>query len=550
MAERKRDALVDALRAARVDYEAERVWHRFLLDAYTGCGGFAGKVKPPANGYLGWAAEVYASSTAGSITRESEAGDTYLDRFPREDGAKFQRRMDVAHYVNYTGPICDLYSSYLSSQPATRQGHEGRADLAAWLRNADGRGTSWDELRDETIVQRALELGWCPVMFDKDAAPEGVAITSRAQEHSLNLGVRAIPLFPANLPQWECDDAGALLWAKVRLDYCEKPDPLGGEIRYEKYLIWTRTDVSEYRITTSAEGDESATVVRDKVPHSFGAVPVIVFRAGKAPDDSIRGISIVGAVAVENRRHFNLLSELDEHLRSTVFALLQVPIPSGTQAPNELLTGAGNAVPVPADASQPYKFVSPEASVADTYETRLKSSEREMYRIANAPYESDSGAAQSGVSRAYQFDGTNKRLVKIAKGSASAEQRALQLVSVMLGGSQQDAASLLVTPPAEFRVDDLSVDLDNLIKAVSIRGMAATAKKLMVLRSVHKMLPNMSASDRQAVAVELEATCAAELQVPAVAFGGGAQTPEPPTTDPSASGAGDEGDPTLTQKAA
>ncbi len=501
--------LLDQLKEVRKDYAEDLVWNRFLLDAYTGTGGFAGKVKPPASGYLGWASEVYRPSTvfAGRTTI-----DTYLDRFPREDGPKFERRQDVAHYVNYVAPICDLFGSYISSQPPTRNGIDNNTELTAWMQNADGRGTTWDALKDETIIPRALQLGWCPVMFDRDPTP--IDVTSKAQQNKLNVRTRAMPLFPGNITQWETDDAGALLWVKIKLSYCSKTDPLAPATEYDKILIWTRTTVSEYRIAKDDKNQEHAEPVRQNEKHSFGAVPLVIFRAGKTPDDTVRGVSVVGHVAVENRRHFNCLSELDEHLRSAVFALLQVPIPPNATSPNELIGGAGNAVPVPSDATQPYKFISPDASVAATYEVRLKESAREIHRIASAPFENDSGAAQSGVSRAYQFEGTNKRLVKIAVGLAAAEETSLQLVATSHGAAANDVENIRCAPPNEFRVDDLSVDLDNLIKAVSVRGMAATAKMLIILRSVQKMLPNMHEDQRKLIEGELLKTRDAENAQP------------------------------------
>jgi hypothetical protein len=512
------DRLVEKLRSARSDYDTERVWHRFLLDAYAGCGGFAGKVRPPSAGYLGWASDVY--STPLWQQRGTETFDTYLDRFPREDAPKFERRIDVAHYVNYVGPIADLFCSYLSSQPPTRQGLDD-STMADWLEDADGRGTSWNELRDETIMPRALQLGWCPVMFDRDPTPDGVK--SRAHEKALDLRTRAIPLFPANVLEWQTDDSGSLLWVKIKLTYCEKVDPLGAEQQYDKFLIWTTDTVSEYRVVEREDGKPVVTTVRDKQPHGFGCVPLVVFRAGRS-EDPVRGISMVGAVAVENRRHFNLLSELDEHLRSTVFALLQVPIPEGSGGdggdegakPAEIVAGAGNAVGVPANATQGYAFIAPPGSVAATYEKRLEATTREIYRIASAPYEDDAGGAESGTARAYKFEGTNKRLVKVAKGMAHGDQASLQLVMRSQGVDEATVDKLRCSAPADFRVDDLSVDLDNLIKAVSVAGMAPTAKMHMVLRAVQKMLPNAHADQLKVIEAELAKRRDAEAAAPIV----------------------------------
>jgi len=493
--------LVDRLTATRDGYKEELVWHRFLLDSYTGAGGFAGRVKPPPSDYLGWAAAVYSGGSIAQSLASGDTRDTYLDRFPREDQAKFDRRCDVAHFVNYVGPICDLLGSYLAGAPPNREGIEG-SDLEGWAQDVDGRGTTWDDMLGSTIIPRALQLGWCPVLFDRDQPAQGV--TTRAQERQTGARTRAVPLFPGQILAWEVDDSGKLVWVKIRLDYVEQPDPLSEPVKYTKIQIWTRENVTVYRIDEN-KGKRTASVIQGPTSHNLGMVPLVRFRAIPAPDDAVRGISAVGNVAVENRRHFNCLSELDEHLRSTVFALLQVPVPPKSEAPKELLTGNGNAVPVPSDATQGYEFIAPPQTVADTYENRLKAIEREIYRIASVPFDNDSGAAQSGVSRAYQFEGTNKRLVKIAAGMASAEQTGLQIVARQMGRGDKEVTAIRVTSQQDFRVDDLAVDLDNLIKAIGVEGMSATAHMLMVLRNVLKLLPNLTADQRKTIESELEA---------------------------------------------
>lgn len=533
------DSLTEKLLEKRDGYEAELEWHKFLLDAYAGTGGFAGRIKQPDEDRLGWGASAYdtcCSTTNTTSTTQQPLPDgtsigntivrtyeTYLDAFPREDDAKFRRRIDIAHYVNYTGPICDLYAGYLSSVDPSREGVEDGAELADWMQDCDGRGTSWDELKETVLIPCALDLGWCPVIFDADTPPEDAEVKSKLDEQKLKLRARAVPLAPANILKWEADDGGTLKWVKYKIDYCEQADPLGDEVEYSKVWIWTRTDFSVYRID---KGAQTATVEIENRPHNFGAVPMVVFRASKAPGDPVRGMSAVGAVAIENRRHFNLMSELDEHLRSTVFALLQVPVPPGATPPDNLVTGNGNAVPVPSDASQGYGFIAPPQSVADTYENRLAASAREIYRVAQAPYEVDSGAPTSGIAYAYKFEGTNKRLVKIAKGIASAEQRALQLVGKSLGMGDDKLNAIRVEAPQGFLVNDISVDLDNLIKAISLKGMSATAKMIAISRSVQKMVPNMTAEQRKAIDAELEQLKDADLQAAAPTDKGtvGAQT--------------------------
>lgn len=490
--------LIDKLRAKRSDHDSEYEWHRFLLDAYTGCGGFAGKVKPPAVGYLGWAAEVYNTSNLAVWGRGLSTYETYLDRFHREDEDKFRARVNVAHFVNYTQPIADLYASYLSGNPPTRQGVDEGSDLDEWMQDADGRGQTWDEVRSALVIPRTLQLGWIPVLVDVDPGASGdEKPVSKAAEREAGVRPRVIPLFPAHVLDWDTDESGALRWVKLRLPETDKSDPLGEPKSFERILIYTAQAVSEYRIEKAGRGKEVATVVYEDKPHNFGEVPIVIFRASRTPDDAVRGISLIGGVATENRRHFNAQSEFDEHLRGQVFAMLEIPVPAGQTQPSELKVGNGQGLTVPADARRGHAFIAPPASVAETYEKRLAASAREIYRIANAPFDGESGGAQSGLSRAYQFDGTNKRLVKMARELAMAEERLLYLVAIATGANHEDADQIRVAPPADFRVDDLSVDIENTVKAVELAGMSPTAKMLMMHRAAERMVPNAHQDDRK-----------------------------------------------------
>lgn len=515
-------AFIDRVRSKRADYECEREFHRFLLDAYTGSGGFAGKVIPPQASFLGAAAEIYAQSPTQFWGADQY--DTYLDRFPREDEPKFQRRRDVAHYLNYTAPICNLFASYLAAG-ITRDGIDPEGELAAWMQDCDGKGTTWDSLRTTTLVPRALQLGWCPIFVDQDKVPDGTEVKTEGDRKALDLVTRALLLYPANLIDWHADETGTLMWAKVLIQGTDRSDPLGEATCYDRVYVLTTDWVSVYRIE-KREGDrETIATEIDKQAHGLGVVPVVVMRATPTPDDSVRGISTMAGVAIENRRHFNLLSELDEHLRSTVFAILQIPIPDGKQAPSEVAIGGGNALPVSASSSQPYKFISPDKSVADTYEKRLGETVREIYRIASAPFDKDGGAAQSGESRAYQFETTNKALVAIAKSFADCDQQTLRLVAKWQGASDAEIEKIRCSPPADFRVDDLAVDLENTVKAIALPGMPTTGKSMLIARTLDKLLPNMNAEQRAKIEGELDAAVKAAEKAEADAAKAAAKAP-------------------------
>jgi len=492
------DKLIDQLRATRDDYQEELVWHRFLLDAVTGTGGFAGKVKQPAVSYLGWAAQAYSDVTVRGLVGANAQTTTYLDRYPREDDVKFERRRAVAHYLNYVEAILDILVSYVLKREMIRD--QVPQQIQDWQKNVDGQGKSWDELLADVVKPRCALLGWTPMLFDQSAAPEG---QTRSQNDNSGVQLRAIPLFPANLLDWDVDDAGAFIWAKTRIQYDRRPDPLGPCVHEERYSIWWPDRVVMYTVI-KAEGAQEETVSPPVTrSHPFKTVPIVLWRHKPCAEDEVRGVGMVDAVAVEGRRLFNLNSELDEHLRQQVFAMLQVPY-VGATPPDELVGGTDNAVGLPAEATHEYKWLAPPESVAATYETRIANTVQEIYRLARVEYErGHTLEAASGIARAYEFEKTNRRLGDFAKQLARAEKRSYAIVAPALNVSETSLDATSVTAPTDFRVEDLASDIKNALDAISI-DLPATAEMWMKKRVIEKMLPNLPQDQVDEIMDELE----------------------------------------------
>lgn len=511
--------LIAKLRATRSDYEKEQRAHTFLLDAYTGDGGFAGKIEGTDGGYWGWASAAYeTSASSASALRPTNwsiiEATTYLDRFPREDEQKFQRRRDVAYYTNYIEPIFDLLISYMLKRPI--QNENEPEQITQWRADINGRGTTWEELERQVIVPRAGQLGWCPVLFDMPQTPAELADKpiTRAQQREAGLDkVRALPLYPANILAWHLDDADHFTWVKIRTDHTEWPDPLGKPIRIERYAIWSRDKVTWWEVEC-AEGKPESIRAEGETAHGFGQVPLAIYVHKPATDDAVRGTSMIKGAARLNRRHFNQTSELDEHLRSQVFAILQVPVEGTDRIPSEITTGVDNALPIPKDSSQPYAYIAPPGSVADTYEKRIEVTVGEIYRIMRVEYARPTGGAVSGVAHAYEFEQTNRRLGDFAAQVAMGRAWAFDIVAGPLGVGDDDREQMGFIAPTEFDVEDLAADLDNVQRTLGL-GLGPTAQRLIRLRTIEKVLPHLNDDDRTQIEEELEeaASREADMQV-------------------------------------
>jgi hypothetical protein len=485
------DSLVEKLRSTRDDYDCEFAWVRFLLDAYGGTGGFAGRVQPSAIAQLGWIAEVYGLG-APSV---DVAGQpiSYLDQYPREEAAKYMQRQAIAHYQNYVEAIFDLLISYTLKRPATVEDLPPLVET--WRRNVTLSGSSYNDLLGQVIARNAGLMGWCPVLVDQMPQEAGISV-QEVRERGLRAEPFLAALTPANLRDWYRDENGVLQWVKLRLQYRQHPDPLGEPRQIERFKIYTRADVRGWDVV------DDEIIATSEATHPFGQVPLISFQHKPSFEDPVRGVSMVGDAAIAARRLFNLDSEFDEHLRSQVFALLQVPVPPGGEPPKEVIAGTQNAVMVPADSSQPYMFVAPPGSVADTYERRIDATTREIFRRARTKFGSTGAQIQSGVSKQWDFEETNRLLSDFAKHLARGEAELYRLVAGALGVPQDAVDKIRVIAPTDFAVEDLAAELDNAAKALGL-GLGATMDMLIKRRLASRLVDNMSTEDAAEVEGEL-----------------------------------------------
>ncbi|MEQ8721014.1 MAG: hypothetical protein RID81_07035 [Sandaracinaceae bacterium] len=484
--------LITSLRRTRNDHAKEYEWHRFLWDAYTGGGGFEGAVKQPESGYWGPAAEAYST---GAASLGLSHDDSYLDRHPREDDRKLQSRRNVAHYWNFVEPVVGLKLSFLLQRPFTVENLP--EEIAEWAEDADGNGHSLEDIVRDVIAVQSAVLGWTPAIIDLPRAPGEL---TRAQARENGIRPYVTPSTPVALLDWHKGRGGRLEWAKVRTVYSEQASPLDAPVEIEEITFWypDRAEVYQIRKVGGAE-----TVAGPEVySHPFGEVPVLVSRRKPVPLDPVRGMPWDKQVAVECRRLFNAISELDEHMRGQVFAILQVPTSDPTKL-GKITLGVDNAVPIDPDARQSWAYIAPPASVAETYETRIERTIREIYRMARVEWDRSTGGVESGEARKKKFAATNATIVEAARELARWQEAVYRLAGRGLGVSEERLAQIRVIPPTDFDVEELTTKIRNALDALSAR-LGPTASSLIRKRLASALLPDATSEDREQIDLEIE----------------------------------------------
>ena len=514
--------LVESLQQTHPTYWHELEWHKLLLDSYAGTGGFRGSVRSPASGYWGPASEVY--STAALITPETPVKtNSYLDRHQREDEPKYSRRISLAHYRNTCEPIVDMKLSYLSRKNPTIEGVQGNA-VGEWAQDVDGMGTTLEQMLKSVIRPRRAVLGWCPVMLDFSApVPDGV---SWAQAMASGIRLNLIPLFPAHMLDWQVTEAGAFEWVKIGLPRKIRPTFSSQCIEVTDIVVWYPDRVEKYTISGSGP---SAELVETPVvaPNPFGRVPVVIFREKSIADDPVRGVSVLWNIAPVAKRRFNVDSELDEFLRSSVFAMLQVPTESPDKV-GELIGGNGNAVPIHPESRQSYAWLSPSSDVSDMLTRRADDLEADMWRMARMENQrGKQSAVVSGIARAYEFESTNRAISDTASTEARDLQSFLRLAAVPLS---VDPEQISVTPVSRFDVEEAAREIEDTTGAIAL-DLGPTATAELKKRLADKLLPNMPDEARMAMAAEIERAAAVDSVNVGEEPGDGADDPDEPDAD-------------------
>jgi len=495
-----KDALLEALEVKRDGYDDERDWHRFLLDAYAGTGGFQGRVRQPFASWWGAAADMYSSPPAmrGGIptSGDEQQIETYLDRYAREDVPKFQRRAASSCYQNLIETIVDIRLSYMARKTFQRDYGNAEEMLSEWLNDVDGAAT-WEELRRDVIDVRSAVLGWCPVLIDVDAMPQGATTRAQVDASGVRVAPRAIPLFPAHLFDWSCDSSGQFAWVKTCVEWTERDSPFAPVTCVRRFTVWGRLAAEWWEYARDIDQDKWTLRASSVQPYGGalegnGRVPIVVFKHKPVPQDHVRGLSMIGSAAGMARRLFNTQSELDEHMKSCAFGILQVPMKreNGSQI-GEIIIGAGNALPIDPDWKNEYKWITPESGVADSFEKRCEALEKQIHRLGRIEFtRATTGSAASGVSRSYEFESTNRAIGDFAAQLAKGDQQVYRLVALREG--VKDTSGIRSVAPTKFDVEEMAKELEEATAAIFDVKLGARATAEIRKRVARKMLPNAS----------------------------------------------------------
>jgi hypothetical protein len=389
----------------------------------------------------------------------------------------------------FVAEAVEIHLSKVYDQEVTRDGPE---DLVEWWKDVDGRGTPIDDWMRETVAPLLLVLGCLDICFDHPRRPPGEVVNTRADELRLGLDrCVASYILPQNMVWWRCDAAGRYTECLVReyVDPSERidrdakgnaidtdePGGVGDAWRknYVRYRHWTATDSTLYNFS----GDE----VLERLPHSFGRVPIVRLVDLKKHRTPTIGKSRYEAIAELQREFYNRDSELI--LSDTLQAH---PLLSGPEdyckADNTLSIGPGYVLPKKKNTEtgsyEGWEYTSPPKDPAESLRHN-KDDLREMVdrracltKPAGAKSGHGGGAggsvvAQSGISKVLDAQAGHKLLASIAKSLAKAERFIAEFACLVLRGrvvTTAERGTIKVIYPARFELYNAAELLDGLTR--------------------------------------------------------------------------------------
>ncbi len=394
--------------------------YQFLLDAYTGNGGFK--------------------------------DGSYLIRHPRETDEKYQIRKKLAYYPNFVKKIVEVSISHIFKKPISRE--SDRQEINQFWNNADGNGSYIDSVM-RRYAKFATVLGTVFLIVDR----KPIQAMTRADELS-NLPYIVVRL-PSAVVDYSIDQNGNLEWivfsesitSKRFREYGVRVDKIFRYFDKENFVIFQGSSI------------ESAVEI-SKGQHNLGIVPVVPLTVSDLDLNDIFADSKIFEIAKINHRIYNALSELDEILRNQTFPILTLPVSNVAldrkQYDNLILSTENAILYDPSSGGKP-DFIAPPTGPTEAYERRIELMIDYIYRLAS--FEFTGGVSKSGVAMAFDFQETNRTLANIARSIEDAEEKIVDIIGRWF---DIDVRKTVVEYPKDFSVLDFQQEVKNAIDLLSL----------------------------------------------------------------------------------
>jgi len=394
--------------------------YQFLMDAYTGLGGFK--------------------------------DGSYLIKHPRETDEKYSSRKKLAYYPNFTKKVLNAYISHLFKEPVNRD-TAGSTELEKFWNKTNLKGESIDKTMKKYSAL-ANVVGTLFLIVDR----KPVKALTRAED-LLNTPYLVLKL-PTEVVDYSVDQSGQIEWIVFSEIITSKR--FKGE--KENKIRFRYFDKESWQVLKGTSLLDAVIEMEGK--HNLGIVPVVqLYSEDPIEESEIFGTSRIFEIAKTNHRLYNALSELDEILRSQTFSILTIPAKEPTdreQYENMTLSTENGLFYDPEYGGKP-EFIAPPTNPTEAYEKRIAELINYIYKLASLEF--TGGVQKSGVAMAFDFQETNSSLASLAGNIEEAEY---QIIDIVGRWFDKDLSEAVVEYKKDFSVVDLQQELKNAMDILAL----------------------------------------------------------------------------------
>lgn len=237
-----------------------------------------------------------------------------LERFipirPDEPHKVYAHRKDIAHYLNYAGPIVNYFLAFVfsddlevTSEPVAPEWYADQFEG-----NCDGLGMDLHVMLRERFTRAAVERR-CWILVDSPS-DDGDEPANRAEWEQRQLGDAYLcPLNESDVRDWEIDERGELLWAIVKQRDTRRTDPTKGrDTVTDTWTVWGREEWTRFAVTYDPKNppkpdDDVPEVGHGKVA-TKGRVPLVKIEL----PETLWIMNTLASAQIEQTRARNALS--------------------------------------------------------------------------------------------------------------------------------------------------------------------------------------------------------------------------------------------------
>ncbi len=434
-----------------------------LRDAFDGTGGFASL--PPTQ-------EVSDSGAAASIP--DWASTSYLLKHEGENWKQYEQRRLVARYVNHVRRGLQHWIGLLVRRAPTRKGTE-HPSIEQFLTDCDGRGTSWDAMREKAVTQAALFGGQS---WTVDRADDVGARNASENKGKPRFRMRE----PGTFYDWRLDSTTQRFqWLKIVEQLNEKAGPTEKAVDYLRATVWYPDSVELWtmpKLGATPPGRE-----KPPVKHNLGRVPAGVLTFGDTVGELLFGWGPGQELADLALQDFQDLSRLTESLEKTVFNMFLVPIEEGDKEEvQQIDVGSTTAYGFPKDSSHKPEWCEPGPNATNAHMERRAVTSAEGLKILGLEQLLQSTQAPtSGLARQYEFQHLDASLSRVGARVDLWEREVLWTWLRWTGESPERADAILaeyvVEQPDSYDIRDKDAILNQAMTTLALPGLDPWTQK-------------------------------------------------------------------------